>query len=187
VATDSDGLPRTAFATFGVYSNLPPLVQITSPSNMSVYLVGQDIPLAANASDPGGAVQAVEFYLLAGHDFMAMEQLVGTASATPYTNTLSGLGPGAYRVFARARDSGGLATDSDQRHIHVEGATGPRLEFMWMGQMLMLMWNDPAAVLETAEKLPGTWTAVNGARSPHHVMPTDPGRFFRLRLPSPMP
>jgi hypothetical protein len=183
VAFDADGLSRTAFATFGVYSNLPPIVQITSPSNMSVYLVGDKIPLAAQASDPGGALQAVEFYLLAGHDFTATEELVGISTAPPYEATLSGLARGAYRVFARARDNGGLTTDSDQRHIEVGSLPGPRLAIAWMGDMLMLTWDDPNAVLETAEKVTGSWTPLTGARSPYHVMPNEKARFFRLLPP----
>ena len=185
VAYDGDNLSSTAFATFSVISNLPPNVQITSPSNVSVYLVGQDIPLAALASDPGGKVQTVEFYSIPGHDFVATEQLLAKVAAAPYSVNLPSPGVGSYRFFARAIDDGGLATDSNQQHVHVEPALpGPRLEIQWMGQqLLMLTWDVPGAVLETAEKLTGQWTPMANAKSPHHILPSDPARYFRLRLP----
>lgn len=185
VAYDGDNLSRAAFATYSVIPNVPPDVQITSPSNMSVHLLGTDIPLSALASDPAGAVKSVEFYLIEGHDFIAAAELVATATMPPYTATLQNLRLGAYRVFARAIDDGGLATDSDQRHIQVERSQpGPRLSIQWMGrQLLMVSWDAPGAVLETAEKLPGEWTPLPNARSPHHLLPSDRARYFRLRLP----
>ncbi len=185
VAFDSDNLPRTAFATFSVIPNLPPDVRITSPSNMSIYLVGTDIPVSAIASDPGGAVKTVEFYIIEGHEFIAREQLVSTAATPPYAATLQNLRPGSYRVFARAIDDQGLSTDSDQRHIHIEPrVSGPRLEISWMdARMLMVTWNAPGAVLESAEKITGPWTSMPNAQSPHHLIPTERARYFRLRLP----
>ncbi len=185
VAYDGAGLSRTAFATFSVIPNLPPMVQITSPSNVSVYPVGQDIPLAALASDPGGKVQAVEFYYIPGHDFIATEQFVARVTTPPYAVSFQRPAAGSYRFFARAIDDGGLTTDSDQQHVHVEGTLpGPRLEIQWMGQqLLMVSWTVPGAVLETAEKITGPWTAIAGAQSPQHFFPTDRARFFRLRLP----
>jgi Bacterial Ig domain len=185
VAYDGDNLSRAAFATYSVISNLPPAVQITSPSNMSVYLVGTDIPIEALASDPGGEVKSVEFYYIAGHDFVATEQFVAKATLPPYSATLQNLSPGAYRVFARAIDDGGLATDSGQQHIQVERSLpGPRLQVQWMGrELLMLTWDAPGAVLETADKLPGEWTSLPNAQSPYHIQPSDRARYFRLRLP----
>lgn len=185
IAYDGDNLSRTAFATFSVIPNLPPDVQITSPLNMSSYPVGVDIPVNAQAADPGGAVKTVEFYVIDGHEFIAPEKLMASADTPPYGTTLRNLAPGAYRVFARAIDDQGLTTDSDQRHIHVEPAvSGPRLEISWMGsQMLMLSWTAPGAVLETADSVTGPWTAIPNAQSPHHLAPSDRARYFRLRLP----
>ena len=129
-------------------------------------------------------MQAVEFYLIDGHEFTAKEELVSRVGAPPYAAELRNLNPGAYRVFARAVDDRGLATDSDQVHVQVERSTpGPRLTIQWMGrQLLMVTWDAPGAVLETTEKLPGEWRALPNASSPHHVLPSERAQYFRLRL-----
>jgi hypothetical protein len=115
-----------------------------------------------------------------------VEQLIAEAPTPPYTATLQKLRPGAYRVFARAVDDGGVSTDSDHHHIVVQGGiTGPRLTIMWMDpQTLMLTWDAPGAVLETAEQVTGDWISLPNAQSPHHVTPSGSPRYFRLRLPA---
>lgn len=179
VAVDDHGQTGVAFATFGVVTNLPPVVTILSPPEMAMYDPGQPIPLEALASDPAGAVRTVEFHLVEGHDFDAPTRMVLEVASPPYLGSLEGVPPGAYRIFARAWDFGGLWTDSDQRHIHVM-APPASLKIEWMGMMLMLTWDDPLAKLETAPRVTGPWSEVVGAQSPYHVMPTDPERYFRL-------
>lgn len=157
------------------------MVQITSPSNLAVYAVGDKIPLAANASDPGGAIRAVDFYLLEGHSFLAVEQLVGTAFAPPYEFSLSGLGAGSYRVFARARDSASQATDSDQRHIAVV-ASGARLTIQFMPGHIMVS-RPTGSILQQADTPTGRWIDVPNAPNPTMIFPQSKAQFFRAYFP----
>ena len=59
--------------------NLPPAVRITSPENNATFILGSDIQITADASDPDGSVARVDFY--------SGTTLIGTATKAPYTVT----------------------------------------------------------------------------------------------------
>jgi endoglucanase len=85
--------------TIGSTGNTAPTVALTAPTNAQVFPVGTtSVPLAATASDPGGAVVRVEFRVDG--------TLVGTDTSSPYTFTATGLAAGNHTSQATAFDNG---------------------------------------------------------------------------------
>jgi cellulose 1,4-beta-cellobiosidase len=78
--------------------NQAPTVSLTSPTSGAAYAAGAAVPLAATASDPGGAVARVEF-LVDG-------TVVGTDTTSPYSFSVTGLASGSHTAQARAFDNG---------------------------------------------------------------------------------
>ncbi|MFC6557839.1 glycoside hydrolase family 48 protein, partial [Nonomuraea cavernae] len=101
----------------GTGANTPPTVTLTSPSAGASYPSGSTVPLAATASDPGGAVARVEF-LVDG-------VLVGTDTTSPYTFGATGLAAGGHTAQARAVDDGNpaLTTTTPTTSFTVTGST----------------------------------------------------------------
>ena len=94
----------SAPATIVVTSNQRPIVAVTSPVGGSFLPAGSSVTLSATATDPDGAIAAVEF--LDG----AMS--IGIAMAPPYTVAWSGPAAGAHSIVARATDDKGATSDS---------------------------------------------------------------------------
>ena len=81
--------------------NQPPTVSLTSPASGQSFPAGSAVPLAANASDPDGTVNRVEF-LVDG-------ALAGTDTSSPYSFSATGLTSGNHTAAARAVDNGNPA------------------------------------------------------------------------------
>lgn len=79
----SDGQTRVFSIT--TPASAPPSVQITFPANGAIYNSGQSTFVAANASDPDGQIQRVEFYEKGG-DFIPEGQphFIGSDTTPPY-------------------------------------------------------------------------------------------------------
>jgi hypothetical protein len=89
-----------------------PSVSIINPTNGAVYLVqgsGADIELRAEASDPDGTISTVQYY----QDYGWWDDLIGTASGSPFSLTWSNVPPGDYAVIAIATAYDGLRSRSD--------------------------------------------------------------------------
>ncbi len=85
-------------ATVDVRGNPPPSVSWSvSPLSGGIYVAPANIPLGAYASDPGGSVQRVEFWL----DGV----LKTSTTAAPYQTTISSLAAGSHSVQAIAYDN----------------------------------------------------------------------------------
>ena len=118
-AYDNYGVEVTSLArTITVSSaNNPPSVSITSPSNGTAYTTTtQDsatVPIAVNASDPGGAVAKVEFYY-------NTTTKIGESTSSPFSFTWSNVSPGNYSLTARATDNlGAISSMSGAVNISV--------------------------------------------------------------------
>ncbi len=57
-----------------------------------------------------------------------------------------------------------------------------RLGMLLSNAVPVVIWNDPAAVLQGATSLAGSWTTLSNATSPYEVSASNPAAFFRLRL-----
>lgn len=120
VATDNDQEQATVDHTITIVDNVPPLVELTAPADNRVFQSGETIQLAAQASDPGGAVRRVEFYVRDAELFTALDQLAGSATAPPYQVDISDLAPGHYMLTAIATDDHGATGQSIPVHIEVQ-------------------------------------------------------------------
>lgn len=85
-------------------TNLSPSVAITSPSSGTTFLPATNIPINADASDADGSIARVDFY--------ANDELIGTATESPYTVNWNVIIPGNYTLTAVATDDAGLSTTS---------------------------------------------------------------------------
>jgi len=116
-ATDN----RSAVTTSGpvsvtVSANNPPTVNLTSPSEGSVFGAGATVTLTATASDDG-AVAKVNFYQGAS--------LIASVASAPYTTSWINVAPGTYTITAQATDNTGLVTSSSPVHITVNANSPP--------------------------------------------------------------
>jgi hypothetical protein len=85
-------------------------VKITTPAAKTSFPAGANIPITAEVPDPT-AVQSISFY--SGGD------LLGTASASPYTITWSNAAPGTYSLKAKATGTNGAVSTSEPVKIYV--------------------------------------------------------------------
>lgn len=95
----------------GAPENTPPDVSLTSPEDGATFLAGEDIELAAEASDSDGSVEQVVFE--------ADGTEIGTDGSAPYTATWSGAETGPYSVTATAVDDAGAETSSSPVAVEV--------------------------------------------------------------------
>ena len=123
-AVDRDGVVRETFATINVLENLPPNVRISSPRDGVD--MGHSGPYAftAEASDPLGEIDRVEFYIKEGMFFGSQTELLGIAKTPPYTVYAEGLPEGHWMVWAIAYDKEGAYTDAAPIHVGVGHAGG---------------------------------------------------------------
>jgi hypothetical protein len=111
----------TAFTLNGVACNdgapnQPPTVTITSPADGAQFTAPADITVTAEASDPDGSVDRVEFFRNGA--------LAGTDTTAPYSLTHTDLPEGGYLLLARAFDDQGLSAD-DTVSVTVNPSTAP--------------------------------------------------------------
>jgi len=64
--------------------------------------------------------------------------------------------------------------------LQLEGVVPPRLSASWFGKELLLTWDEPEAMLETATALTGPWAEI-GRTSPATADLTGEKRFYRLK------
>jgi subtilisin family serine protease len=94
-------------------ANVPPAVAITSPFAGKVFVAPVNIPLAATATDPDGAVTKV--------DFLANGNPVAAAASgnSNFTSTWFNPAPGSYTLTAVATDNSGAQTTSAPVQVSV--------------------------------------------------------------------
>lgn len=120
VSTDSAATTVNVYAAGG--GNTPPTASVASPLPGASYLPSATIPITATATDSGGSISRVEFYL--------NDSLLNVMTAGPYTFGIGGLATGNYAFRVRAYDNLGVYTDSQTVSIVVNtlpvvGITAP--------------------------------------------------------------
>ncbi|TDQ45984.1 glycoside hydrolase family 48 protein [Actinorugispora endophytica] len=91
--------------------NTAPEVSLTSPADGTSFLVGDTVDLAADASDPDGGVDRVEF--------AADGEVLGTDTTAPYSLAWDGAAAGPYSLTATAYDDEDASTVSSPVDIQV--------------------------------------------------------------------
>lgn len=95
--------------TLRVVRTGPPRLLLTRPLNDSEFLAGSPVVVAAEALDPDGTVNTVDF---------TFDEYAGIGSGTqrdldrPFATTLTNLPPGQYDLYARATDNLGATADA---------------------------------------------------------------------------
>lgn len=92
-------------------TNLPPIVQLLSPTNNSVFVGPVNIPIEATASDPDSQIARV--------DFFAGDHFLGSQTNSPYVFVWKNAMPGSYLVKAKATDDKGVYRFSEPSKITV--------------------------------------------------------------------
>nr|WP_129781454.1 glycoside hydrolase family 6 protein [Peristeroidobacter soli] len=107
--------------TGGGTSNTAPIVSLTSPTSGQTFAAGSTVTLAANASDPGGAVSRVEFRVDGN--------LVNTDTTSPYSFNVTGLASGSHTAQATAFDNGSpaLSTATAAVPFTIQGTVQPTI------------------------------------------------------------
>ncbi len=94
----------------------PPVINITSPTNNSVFIAGSNITIAANATDANGSITKVEFFN--GTDKLGEDQ------TSPYNLVWTNIPEGTHLIVAKATDNQGTTTDAEVQ-IFVNAANQP--------------------------------------------------------------
>ncbi len=102
-ATDDLGLSTTSTAVT-IRVDAAPTVSITAPANGAVFTAPAGVTITATATDSDGTVAKVDFFDGA--------TLAGTATAAPYSVTLTNVSAGTHALTARATDNQGAVTTS---------------------------------------------------------------------------
>ena len=136
--------------------NQPPSASLTAPGSGTTFALGEDVVIAATASDPEGSVARVEF--------LANGSEVGEDTSVPYGFTWVDPPAGGHTLIARAVDSTGATASSASVWIRVEGPPGSLYRAVNLG--------GPAVTIDGVVWEAGT--AANVSTAGHRVR--EPGR-----------
>jgi hypothetical protein len=120
VAIDNDQRQSESFLTVTVVENVPPEVNLTRPLDGTAVRAGQPISVSAQASDRGGTVKRVEFWVREADFFMSQSRLAATATTAPYKASIGDLRPGHYMLWAVAVDDRDGTSQSMPVHIAIQ-------------------------------------------------------------------
>ncbi len=123
VATDNDGATTVSDpVTFNVVSNLPPRVRIEYPFYGEAFRAPVSIPVLAQANDPDGTIESVEFFengLSLGVVTNPVVITNGWLVQNLYRVFWTNVSAGTYTLTAVATDNGGLSSTSAPVRITV--------------------------------------------------------------------
>jgi hypothetical protein len=180
LATDTSGLTGCDFVTIHVLSNVPPVVMITKPAEHSTVTTADSIPVSATASDVGGSVARVDYYLRPHEMFGDLGTLIATSNVPPYATTIKPLPPGQYMLNAIATDDQGLSAQGTPVILHV--VTPPVLSLRYQPTGIFIDWVPVEAILESAPSITGPWQPVPNASPPFPLQLGNKNVFYRARV-----
>jgi gliding motility-associated-like protein len=135
-----------------IRTNLPPIVNLTSPGNNSVFATNADITISATASDPDGTIAKVEFY--------NGNTKLGQDLTSPYNFVWNNVPNGNYTVSAKAVDNQGAAASSSIINIAVSNSTPPSVSITSPSNSESFFTNSTVTVGATATTPSGTVSKV---------------------------
>ena len=98
------------------YTNPPPMVVMTAPTNGATITGGSSVTFSANAAAPYNPISQVAFYTNGVR--------MGGVTNLPYTLTVSGLAPGSLTLTAVAADGSGLTSTSAPVNLTISPGSG---------------------------------------------------------------
>jgi RHS repeat-associated protein len=164
-----DRAGKTAAST----TNVPPTVNLTSPTNGASYTGPAAITLSATAADSDGTVAKVEFY--------NGTTLLGTSTTAPYTLALTNVTAGSYTYTAKAYDNLGASTVSTASSISVKNETGgSNIYYIYADHL-----NTPRVITDTGNSVVWKWDSDPfGTDLPQEGTTSTGARFsYNLRFP----
>ncbi|MEO6183664.1 MAG: Ig-like domain-containing protein, partial [Verrucomicrobiota bacterium] len=102
--TANGGVDTSAVQTFEITVNGPPTVNIFTPTNQAVFVVGQPVTIVADAADPDGSVTLVQFF--------SGTNLLGSVTNGPFFVVWTNAPAGVFQLTAVATDNSGLSATS---------------------------------------------------------------------------
>lgn len=114
---DSELRSEPAHVDVIVTGNVPPLINLTRPTNGASYIGPATVQLQASASDPDGLVTRVQFF--------QGTALLSTISNAPYNFNWTNVAVGTYALYAVALDNAGAASTSAVANIVVRENMAP--------------------------------------------------------------
>ncbi len=120
VVTVQGGAKSASISIRVAPSDLPPVVELTTPVDGSEFMTVSSIVFTATASDPDGTVAKVEFF--------QGDTKLGEVDRAPFRYVWTGMMAGAYSVTARVTDDAGSVTISAPHLITVVAPPRPRYQ-----------------------------------------------------------
>lgn len=133
-----DPSSATVYITSGTVTNIPPVVNIASPPEVSIFYTPVNIPIVACARDVDGFVRSVEFFAddaslgVVTNPVSILPPLPGPVTALPpmppyrpFVLVWSNATVGLHTLTAKATDNGGASSLSDPVHITVDPGPPP--------------------------------------------------------------
>ena len=144
--------------TGGGTGNQAPTVSLTSPTANQSFAAGAPVPMAANASDPDGTINRVEF-LIDG-------TVVGTDTSSPYTFSAPNVASGNHMAAARAFDNASPAASTTSTAVPFSvGGSTPSISLTPASLTVVEGSSAPLTVRLSAAPAAGTTVTVALART----------------------
>ena len=153
LATDDSGNQTlSAPLLVTLVPNAAPTVALTGPPTGTTVIAGTVVNLASAAADADGTVASVRF--------LANGNLVGTATAAPFSVSWTPTAAGAYNVTAQATDNSGNVTSSSAITINVTGNQSPVVALSTPGNGSVIRAGSGTTITASASDLDGTIASV---------------------------
>ncbi|NJM14179.1 MAG: DNRLRE domain-containing protein [Bacteroidales bacterium] len=116
IATDNENATTTS-GTVNITVNAAPACEITSPNTASVFIEGETISIAVNATDSENGIVSVEMF--------QNSALLATDNEAPYAYNWNGASPGSYEISALVTDNYGATGTCSVSNITVDPLCEP--------------------------------------------------------------
>jgi hypothetical protein len=103
-------------------TNSAPFVRITTPIDGAIFPAPANIPICADAGEPGGFVATVEFFEGTNSIGITTNNPYSASPINPFCIIWSNVLAGDYTLTAKATDTNGLTAVSAPVHISVQGS-----------------------------------------------------------------
>lgn len=152
-AVDNGGAVTTSSViNVAVYTNTPPTVSITAPTNSTSVIAGSNITINASAADTTGSVSKVEF-------FQGATKL-GEDVTAPYSFVWNSVVAGSYALTAKATDNNNAATTSSAVNLTVYTNAPPTVSLTAPANNASFVTNSNVTINASASDATGTVSKV---------------------------
>jgi hypothetical protein len=145
--------------------DVPPVVNITSPGNQSVFLANESVSISATATSENASIVTVNYY--------ANDELLGANNSSPYSFIWENMTEGSYTIKVEAEDNSGLIS-YDEITVTINAAP--------VEIQLKAGWNLIGCPIEgstdISSALSSIWNNVVSVKDMNHFYISDQPEFF---------